>query len=120
MMEHLMLHFCSNGMSLCHRQLLTHGNVEFGMKPMPRPPDADLGDLVHLWYMPDRVADFFKHCGSTPSSRRVKIATPDSQPIRTMARAITNPTIESIIGYPNHAPIVPTKTAKLVQPSTRA
>src|SRR5215472_5591118 len=63
MMEQLMLHFCSNGMPLCHRQLRTHGNVEFGMEPMPHPPDADLGDLVHLWCVPGRVVDFFKHRG---------------------------------------------------------
>ena len=104
MVQQLMPHFYRNGMPLCHRQLRAHGNVECGMEPMPYPPDADLGDLVHLWCVPDHVLDFFKHRGLYAVEQPVKIAPPDSQTIRKMARAITNPTIESTIGYPHHVP----------------
>src|SRR5215813_4865871 len=61
--QQLMPHCGGNGMPLCHRQLRTDGNIEFGMQPMSHPPDADLCDCVHLWCVPNRVLDFRKHCG---------------------------------------------------------
>src|SRR5262249_9974389 len=52
-----MSHLGGNGMPLCHRQLRTHSNIQFGMQPMSNPPDAYLGDLLHFWQMSNRVRD---------------------------------------------------------------
>jgi hypothetical protein len=63
MMQQLMLYGGGNGVPLRHRQLRTHREVELGMEPMPYPPDPDLGDLLHLWYVPNRLHDVCKHSG---------------------------------------------------------
>jgi len=55
--QQLMPHLGGNGMPLCHRQLRMHGNVEFGMQPMPNPPDAYLSDFLHFWQMSNRMGD---------------------------------------------------------------
>jgi hypothetical protein len=62
-MQQLMPHFCGNGMPLSHRQLRLHGNVQFGMQPMPNPPDAYLRDLLHFWQVANRVRDVGKDGG---------------------------------------------------------
>ena len=56
-MQQLMTHLCGNGMPLCHRQLWTHGDVQFCVQPMSHPPDAHLRDLLHVWQMLNCVRD---------------------------------------------------------------
>ena len=56
-LHELMPHVRGNGMPLGNRQLGIDGDIEFRMQPMPQPPGAHLGHLLHPWGVLHGVSD---------------------------------------------------------------
>jgi len=114
MMQKLVPNLRGDLVPLLHRESWTDGDVHFGMKPVAQPSHAYFGDILHIRRVIHRIS------GSMPSRRRVKTPLPDSHTMWRMTTVMRRPMMGSAKGKPNQTPMAPRRTAKLVNPSTRA
>ena len=66
LMQEVMAHRLGNVMSLFHREISQHRNINFGMEPMAQPSDSDLTDIADPLGMMDRTSNLINDLGIDP------------------------------------------------------
>ena len=66
LMQEVVAHRLGNVMSLFHREIGQHRNINFGMEPMAQPSDSDLTDIADPLGMMDRTSNLINDLGINP------------------------------------------------------
>ena len=66
LMQEVVAHRLGNVMSLFHREIGQHRNINFGMEPMAQPSDSDLTDIADPLGMMDRMGNLINDLGIDP------------------------------------------------------
>ena len=90
------------------------------MQAMADPARPHVRDLADLRHVPSRVRDRVHRLGLDAIEDPHEDGPARLPPSQTIAAEISSPTTGSASGYPAQTPSAPTRTARLVQPSTRA
>ena len=71
-MQELVASLFRSLMSLLHRELRVHGNIDFCMKPMAQPSDPHFSDVTNPWEVSDRMLYFINHLWTDPVEKARK------------------------------------------------